>query len=603
MNESSEKSVNSEKDDLMGSFKRIKEHYEQKIQLADEKIDWYEAILDAIPFSLQVMDKNMKWVYVNQLMEDVLIMNEISKDRESAYGMSCSTCGSVICNTDDCGVKKLVDEGLTNVTFDAYGRYFNLNTVHLKDKVGEQLGYLEISTEITPYKSVNAFTEKEINRLEKNLQRLSEGNLDFDIALANADNYTEEVWVQFNKIEESMMDVKTSISCLIEETAWLTKAALEGKINVRADEDRFEGSWKELIIGMNNILEEIERPIHEVSRVMNVVSSGDMQVIIEGDYQGVFEKLKESVNHTLGQLHLIISEISEKTGQISQGNLNIKRTSDYPGDFIDVSRALNTIIETLNALLLEIWVSAEQVNTGAKQVAASSQTVAQGSAEQASTIQELTASITEIADQTKNNAMDTNLARELTKAVMDAATQGSGQMQEMQQAILAINQSSRDISKIIKVIDDIAFQTNILALNAAVEAARAGQHGKGFAVVAEEVRTLAAQSAEAARETTTLIEGSIKKVNVGTDIATETAEALGAIVKGVEKVNTVIEKIAVATNEQATGITQINIGVDQVAQVVQQNAATSEESAAASEELSGLAQILKTSIQKFELKV
>ena len=467
--------------------------------------------------------------------------------------------------------------------------------------MGEQLGYLEISTEITPSMSVNVFTEKEISRLEKNLLCLSEGNLDFDTNAVEADEYTAEVWTQFNRIEKNLMGVKNSISSLIAEAVRLTTAALEGKINARADEAQFEGSWKELIVGMNNIFEEIERPIHEVERVMDAVSGGVLQVTIEGDYQGVFELLKESVNHTVGQLNRIISEISDKTGQISQGNLNIQNASDYPGDFISVSHALNTIIEMLNILLLEIRDSADQVNISASQVAAGSQTLAQGSAEQASSIQELTAAIAEIADQTQNNATDTNQATELTKAVVEAAEQGNGQMQEMQQAILAINQSAKDISKIIKVIDGIAFQTNILALNAAVEAARAGQHGKGFAVVAEEVRMLAAQSAEAAKETTGLIEGAIKKVHEGTKIADSTAAALGEIVAGVEKVNVIIEKIAHSTNEQLTGISQISTGIDQVAQIVQQNSATSEESAAASEELSGLARTLKTSIQKFQL--
>ncbi|TYC83630.1 methyl-accepting chemotaxis protein [Acetobacterium wieringae] len=576
--------------------------FEQLLDLANEKIAWYEAILDAIPFGLQVMDEKMNWVYLNQKMEDVLIMKNISTERQLAYGMPCSAGGSAVCKTNDCGVKRLIEQGKTNVTFDAYGKYFDLNTVYVKNKLGEQLGYLEISTEITPYMSVNAFTEKEINRLEKNLLYLSGGNLDFDTEVTAAGEYTTEVWAQFNKIENNLAAVKASVGNLIDEAGSLTQAVIEGRIRERADETRFSGSWRELISGMNNILAEIERPVHEVSKVMDAVSSGNLQVRIEGTYQGVFNKLKESVNHTLSQLKMIITEISETTGQISRGNLNIPKTSAYPGDFIDVSNALNTIIATLNALLLDIRVSAEQVNAGASQVAAGSQALAQGSTEQASAIEELTATIGEIAEQTKNNAMDTNQARGLTKDVMANAEKGNIQMQEMQQSILAINLASKDIFKIIKVIDDIAFQTNILALNAAVEAARAGQHGKGFAVVAEEVRTLAARSAEAAKQTTGLIEGSIKKVSEGTMIANETAEALNEIVKGVEKVTEIMGKIAIVTNEQATGIAQINMGIDQVAQVVQQNSATSEESAAASEELSGLAQVLKASIQRFELK-
>jgi len=219
-----------------------------------------------------------------------------------------------------------------------------------------------------------------------------------------------------------------------------------------------------------------------------------------------------------------------------------------------------------------------------------------------SSIQELTASIAEIADQTKHNAVNANRANELATEVAKNADKGNYQMTEMQRSMVDINKSSDDISKIIKVIDDIAFQTNILALNAAVEAARAGQHGKGFAVVAEEVRTLAARSADAAKETTGLIEGSIGKVQEGTKIADETAAALDEIVAGIGQVTGLIGNIASSSNEQATSIAQINMGVEQVAHVVSQNSATAEQSAAASEELSGQSVLLKQMIDQFQLR-
>lgn len=298
----------------------------------------------------------------------------------------------------------------------------------------------------------------------------------------------------------------------------------------------------------------------------------------------------------------MIGEISTITNQIGNGNLNIESIQPYHGDFANISNALNAIIKTLNDLLGDINLAAEQVNSGANQVSDGSQSLAQGSTEQASSVQELTASITEIAEQTKHNAVDANKAKELAAAVMEYAVKGNHHMTEMQTSMTEINQSSKNISKIIKVIDDIAFQTNILALNAAVEAARAGQQGKGFAVVAEEVRTLAARSADAAKGTTALIEGSINKVQTGTRIADETAKALREIVDGIMKTSDLVGNIAAASNEQATNITQINVGVDQVAQVIQHNSATAEESAAASEELSSQAEILKAMINQFQLR-
>lgn len=297
-----------------------------------------------------------------------------------------------------------------------------------------------------------------------------------------------------------------------------------------------------------------------------------------------------------------IYKLVAAANKIAQGDLDVTIDVDTRDEVGILAASFRKMSNNINEVMENIRSASEQVASGSKQVSDSSVELSQGATEQASSIEELTASIEEISSQTKLNAENANEANELAEIARENAAQGNGHMKEMLKAMEEINESSSNISKIIKVIDEIAFQTNILALNAAVEAARAGQHGKGFAVVAEEVRNLAARSANAAKETTDMIEGSIKKVEGGTKIATETAEALNKIVDGVAKVTNIVSDIATASNEQAAGIEQINQGIMQVSEVVQTNSATSEESAAASEELLSQAELLKEQVLKFKLK-
>jgi methyl-accepting chemotaxis protein len=286
--------------------------------------------------------------------------------------------------------------------------------------------------------------------------------------------------------------------------------------------------------------------------------------------------------------------------KMAEGNLAF---SLNPKDDRDVLRG--TLVKTcrdLNILMEQIDIATDQMATGSGQVTDSSQSLSQGASQQATSLEEISSSLMQMSSQTRTNAENANRANDLAMKAREAASKGNSQMEDMVTAMSQINDASQSISKIIKVIDEIAFQTNLLALNAAVEAARAGKHGKGFAVVAEEVRSLAARSAKAARETAALIEGSVEKVANGSEVANQTAQALDEIGTGIIQVSELIKEIASASNEQAEGIAQINKGLDQIDHVTQQNTALAEESAAAAEELAAQAAQLQEMLNRFTLR-
>ncbi|MCL2199960.1 MAG: methyl-accepting chemotaxis protein [Defluviitaleaceae bacterium] len=401
-----------------------------------------------------------------------------------------------------------------------------------------------------------------------------------------------------NAVDTMSHDLKA----LNHEISGLIKDATEGKLSTRADSSKYNGDWVTLIENLNKLMEAIVAPINEISEVMHHVSEGIFDYKIQGNYKGDFKTVKDSVNTTVSRVAEYINEISKVLTGIADNNLNQSVTREYVGAFSNIKLSLNNILQTLNNVIGDIGTAAEQVAVGAKSISESSLNLAQGASQQAASVQELSATIQTINESAKENESKAKAAEDLSSGAKENAAKGDTDMDKMLASMEEIKDASTKITKIIKVIEDIAFQTNLLALNAAVEAARAGDHGKGFAVVADEVRVLASRSQVAAKETAELIAHSVTKINEGEVTATQTAKTLQVIVGDVSKVSDIISQISDASEIQALAISQVTQGLTQITDVVQDNSATSQQSAAAAQQLTSQSEVLKEMTGVFKLK-
>ncbi len=475
----------------------------------------------------------------------------------------------------------------------------NIKSVADEFKAGEIEAQIDESTFSGAYKetahSINSLLSVSIEDTLTILNRFAElGNGNFNVEMIKMPGKKAIAYDTFVGIKSTLKTLNADILSLIH-------SALDGNLQKRVNTEIYKGDWKKLTEGLNSLVQAVDKPIEEAGMLLAELSQGNFNVTVNSNYKGSFDKMMKSFEKMITNTSSYISEITSILQTISSGDLRSHISREYIGQFGIIKDSINNIVTQLKETMTEIRTSADNVLAGAKQISETSMDLANGASSQAASVEELNASIAVIHQQTQQTAEKTQEANEYSKRSIQSANNGNKEMTKMLHSMAEIEEASINISKIIKVIDDIAFQTNLLALNAAVEAARAGQMGKGFAVVAEEVRSLAGRCSQAAKDTSVLIEDTIAKIHGGTGLARTTAESLTRIVSEADSVSKIINDVFLATKQQTEGISQVTLGINQISEVVQSNSSTSEESAAAAEELNSQSEVLAEMVAKFRV--